>query len=187
MTIALRSDYDADAVRKAARTARDAAQVRRLLSIAAVYEGASRSEAAKLGGMDRQTLRDWVHRFNDEGPAGLVNRKAPGAPCKLTEDQMVDLIALVEDGPDPRIDGVVRWRRADLREVIEQRFGVRYHERSVSRLLHELGFSHVSVRPRHPEQDVDVLEAYKKRLPPEDRRAVRGAAREHQARTVVAG
>lgn len=166
MTIALRTDYDADTVRAAAREVQDSTQARRLLSIAAVYDGASRTEAAMLGGMDRQTLRDWVHRFNEEGPAGLKSRKAPGAARKLTPAQRAELAKIVEAGPDLRRDSVVRWRRIDLQALIERRFGVTYHERSVSRLLHELGFSHMSARPRHPQQDGERLEAYKKRLSP---------------------
>ena len=162
MTVSLRTDYDATMVRAAARTAGDAAQARRLLAIAAVYEGMSRADAAKLGSMDRQTLRDWVHRFNADGPDGLVNRKAPGAERKLTPEQLTELSAVVETGPDPVTDGVVRWRRIDLQAVIHRRFGVSYHERSVSRLLHQLGFSHISPRPQHPRQKVEAIQAYKK-------------------------
>jgi transposase len=165
MTIALRTDYDAASVREAAGSTCEAAQVRRLLAIAAVYDGMSRAAAAKVGGMDRQTLRDWVHRFNQAGPAGLVNRKAPGAACKLTAEQLAELGEIVEIGPDPESDGVVRWRRVDLRDLIRHRYGVRYHERSVSRLLHALGFSHVSARPRHPEQEAEALETFKKTSP----------------------
>jgi transposase len=165
MAIALRQDYDAAALREAARRAVDAAQVRRLLALAAVYEGMSRAAAAELGGMDRQTLRDWVHRFNQAGPAGLLNRKAPGAACKLTAAQRAELAELVERGPDLAADGVVRWRRIDLKAAIERRFAVRYHARSVSRLLHELGFSHISARPRHPAQDAEALLAFKKTSP----------------------
>ena len=98
-TIGLRADYTAEAVRTAAARVYDAAQARRLLSIAAVYDGMNRREAAKIGGMDRQTLRDWVHRFNAQGPDGLVNRKPPGAASKLTVEQKRALAALVEAGP----------------------------------------------------------------------------------------
>ena len=160
--IPLRDDFDAGTVRLAARSASDAAQARRLLAIAAVYDGLNRTEAARIGGMDRQTLRDWVHRFNEAGPEGLVSRKAPGAEAKLTAAQFEALTEIVETGPDPVTDGVVRWRRVDLRDVIERRFGVAYHERSVSRLLNALGFAHVSARPRHPEQDPVMLETFKK-------------------------
>ena len=165
MAISLRTDYDATSVRQAARTAGDAAQARRLLAIAAVYDGMSRTDAAKVGGMDRQTLRDWVHRFNAEGPAGLINHKAPGAARKLGPEQLAELAEIVETGPDPATDAVVRWRRLDLQTVIRHRFGVHYHERSVSRLLHELGFSHMSARPQHPEQDPVALETFKKTSP----------------------
>lgn len=162
--IPLRRDFDAASVRGAARLAVDAAQARRLLAVAAIYDGKSRGAAAKLGGMDRQTLRDWVHRFNEAGPKGLVNRAAPGAAPKLLPAQRAALATIVETGPDPQTDAIVRWRRIDLKAEIEKRFGVVYHERSVSRLLHELGFAHVSARPRHPQQDPAMLETFKKTL-----------------------
>jgi transposase len=163
--IELFGDLDAADFRRAASLSRDAAQSRRLLALAAVAEGRRREEAARIGGMDRQTLRDWVHRFNADGVDGLIDRKAPGATSKLTAEQRAELADLIETGPDPKTDGVVRWRRVDLREVIRQRFGVTYHERSVSRLLHELGFSHMSARPQHPGQDERVMTAFKKTLP----------------------
>ena len=157
-----REDFDAGRVRSAAARSRDGHQVRRLLSIAAVYDGLSRAAAARVGGMDRQTLRDWVHRFNEDGLEGLVNRPLPGASAKLTPAQLEALAAAVESGPDPRVDGVVRWRRVDLKAWIEERFGIVYHERSVSRLLKGLGFSPISARPLHPAQDPEVLEDLKK-------------------------
>ena len=112
--------------------------------------------------MDRQTLRDWVHRFNACGPDGLKDAWYGGPPSRLSADQKVELARIVETGPDPATDGVVRWRRIDLKRVIEQRFGVAYHERHVGRLLKELGFSHMSARPRHPAQDGEIIDAYKK-------------------------
>ncbi len=163
--IPLRTDYDAAAVRGLARKASDPDQVRRLLAIAAVYDGMNRANAATVGGMDRQSLRDWVHRFNADGPEGLHDRKPLGAVPKLTAAEKAELAELVEAGPDRQVDGVVRWRRIDLKEVIRDRFGVDYHERSVSRLLHELGFSHMSARPRHPGQDPEMLETFKKTSP----------------------
>ncbi len=163
--IPLRTDYDAADVRSLARKSREPKQVRRLLAIAAVYDGMNRADAAAIGGMDRQSLRDWVHRFNADGPEGLHDRKPPGAVPKLTAAEKAELTALVEAGPDPRVDGVVRWRRIDLQEVIRDRFGVDYHERSVSRLLHDLGFSHMSARPRHPGQDPEMLKTFKKTSP----------------------
>lgn len=160
--IPLRTDYDAAELRRLACKVSDPNQVRRLLSLAAVYEGMSRADAAAVGGMDRQSLRDWVYRFNAEGSEGLHDHKAPGATPKLTAAQKAELAALVEAGPDPEADGVVRWRRVDLRDVIEERFGAVYHERSVGRLLHEMGFSHMSARPFHPGQDAAMLETFKK-------------------------
>ncbi len=147
VAIPLREDFDSRRIRSVASRCDDANQVRRLLSVAAVYDGTSRTEAARIGGMDRQTLRDWAHRFNAEGPSGLIDRKAPGAPAKLTAAQLTELAAVVESGPDPVADGVVRWRCMDLKAWIEDQFGVVYHERSVSRLLNELGFSHISAAP----------------------------------------
>ena len=160
--IALREDFRSDDLRALARQSQNARQCRRLLALAAVAEGRCRGEAAAIGGMDRQTLRDWVHRFNDEGADGLLDRKLGGRRSKLTAEQKAELAAIVEAGPDRQATGLVRWRRVDLKAVIEDRFGVVYHERSVSRLLHELGFSHLSARPRHPAQNAEVLEDFKK-------------------------
>ena len=115
--------------------------------------------------MDRQTLRDWVHRFNEEGPDGLTNRKGAGRTRYLSDVQMKELGEIVETGPDPAVDGVVRWRRIDLKRVIEARFGVIYSERGISRLLGELGFAHISARPQHPRQDKRIIEAFKPTFP----------------------
>lgn len=118
----------------------------------AVYDGVERREAATVGGRDRRTLRDWVHRFDAEGAAALVDRKAPGAARRLTPAQLFALAEIVETGPDPETDGVVRWRRIDLQAVIKARFELDDHERSVSRLRHELGFSQLSAPlPSRPE------------------------------------
>jgi len=165
LKVQLRADYDAVQLRDLARCSHDSRQVRRLLSLAAVYEGMSREAAAAVGGMDRQTLRDWVHRFNQDGPEGLTNRKGAGRPRLLAENQMQALAEIVEAGPDPAIDGVVRWRRIDLQRAIEERFGVTVSVRSMSRLLGELSFSHISGRPQHPKQDQQVIEAFKKTSP----------------------
>jgi transposase len=163
--VALRSDWDAAGVRAAARGSQDADQVRRLLAIAAVYEGKNRSAAARIGAMDRQTLRDWVHRFNQHGAAGLIDRKAPGAECRLTAEQEAELAALIEAGPDRERDGVVRWRCADLQQQILARWHVAYHESTVGKLIRRLGFRHISARPRHLGQDPSELEAFKKTSP----------------------
>lgn len=159
--VPLRDDYDAPGLRRAAKSCTDPRQIRRLLALASVYDGMSRADAARIGGMDRQTLRDWVHRFNEAGPEGLINRKGPRRR-RLNEAQMRELAELVKTGPDPAADGIVRWRRIDLRRVIEERFGVVYNERTISKLLVAMGFSHMSARPRHPAQDARIIEAFKK-------------------------
>ena len=169
-SVPLRTDFDARQLRKFASRCKDANQSRRLLALAAIRDGMSRSDAAKVGGMDRQTLRDWVHRFNDEGPDGLANRTAPGRARYLSDAQMSALGEIVETGPDPAVDGVVRWRRIDLKRVIEARVGVVYSERGISRLLGELGFAHISARPQHPKQDKRIIEAFKKTSPTSSRR-----------------
>ena len=163
--IPLRADWDAARVRAVARGLEDADQVRRLLAIAAVYEGKTRGEAARVGAMDRQTLRDWVHRFNENGPAGLIDRKAPGAKPKLTSDQEAELAALIEAGPERERDGVVRWRCVDLQQQILTRWHVAYHESTVGKLVKRLGFRHISARPRHVGQDPAAIETFKKTSP----------------------
>jgi transposase len=164
--VQLRSDWDAVRVRTAARETDNADQVRRLLAIAAVYEGKKRSEAARVGAMDRQTLRDWVHRFNEHGPAGLVDRTAPGAACRLTAEQEAELAALIEAGPDRARDGVVRGRCVDLQPLILARWQVAYHESTVGKLLRRLGFRRLSARPRHFGQDPAAIDTFNKTFPP---------------------
>src|SRR5665811_1622625 len=129
--------------------------------LAAVRDGMDRAEAAKIGGMDRQTLRDWVHRFNASGPEGLVDKRTGGPKPRLSEEQLAQFAKIVEAGPDREKDGVVRWRRIDLKHVIADRFGVDFHPRYVGKLLKKLGFSHISARPRHPAQDERIVEAFK--------------------------
>ena len=163
-SIVLRNDIPAVELRRLAKKSKDNNQARRLLSLAAVLDGMNRGEAARIGGMDRQTLRDWVHRFNQEGPDGLLDHKAKGGVPRLSPAQKAALVDLVEKGPDREADGIVRWRRVDLKGVIKQRFGVDYHERYVGKLLHQLGFSHVSARPQHPGQDAETIQAFKKTL-----------------------
>ena len=163
--VELRGDISADEVREAAKASSDASQCRRLLAIATILDGGSRSEAAKIGGVGLQTVRDWVLRFNAEGAAGLIDRKAPGKPPKLDASQQAALAEIVEAGPIPAVHGVVRWRRIDLVGVIEERFGVIYSERAISDLLARLSFSYISGRAQHPRQDAQVLDAFKKTFP----------------------
>jgi transposase len=160
--IEIKQSHTPAELRRLATSVKNANQSRRLLSIAAVLDGMNRTEAAKIGGMDRQTLRDWVHRFNEHGPDGLKDNRRPGNPRRLSKVQQQELATLVETGPDRAIHGVVRWRRIDLQQVIAERYGVAYHERTIGKLLKALGFSHISARPRHPKQDGEVIEAFKK-------------------------
>lgn len=160
--VRLRTDYSAADLRRLAKASKDSNQSRRFLSLPAIVEGWSRGEAARIGGMDRQTLRDWVHRFNERGPDGLLDQHGGGVEPRLSESQLSELAGIVEAGPDPEKDGVVRWRRIDLRRIIKERFNVEFHECYVGVLLGKLGFSHISARPRHPGQDVGVIEAFKK-------------------------
>ena len=152
MTVGItRHELGAGDLRREARRCRDGAASRRMLALALVLEGASREEAARAAGMDRQTLRDWVHRYNAEGLAGLRDRPRSGRKPRLTPEQEAELAAAVERGPDPERDGVVRWRRVDLRALIEARFAVRLHERSVGKVLRRLGFARLSVQAEAPE------------------------------------
>ena len=125
----MRADFSSQKLRRLATRVRDAAQARRLLAIAAVLDGAAREEAAKIGGMDRQTLRDWVIRFNDQGPDGLINKSSPGAPGKLSKEHKAFLARLVEEGPIPAIHGVVRWRACDLIMRLHEEFGISVYRR----------------------------------------------------------
>ena len=163
--VPLREDFSAGDLRFLAKQAEDASQARRLLSLAAVRDGMSRTAAAEVGAMDRQTLRDWVHRFNPKGPTGLINAKAPGPLPKLSPEQKQALKRIVETNPDPAQDGVVRWRCVDLKRIIKERFDVDLDEVSIGRVLKELGFAHLSPRPQHPKQDPQAIEAFKKTFP----------------------
>src|SRR5918911_1137532 len=160
--VRLRMDFSAGAFRRLAATTKNANQSRRLLSLAAILDGMSRTEAARIGGMDRQTLCDWVHRFNQRGPEGLKDIPPGGPPPRLSAEQQAELAQLVETGPDRAVHGVVRWRRIDLQQLIAERFGVTYHERTVGKILHQLGFSHISARPHHPAQDQRIVAEFKK-------------------------
>jgi len=160
-----RGDLSAEELRSEARRTKDSYQARRLLALALVLEGASRTAAARAAGMDRQTLRDWVIRYNEEGIEGLCDRPRSGRPPRLGEAQLAELARLVEEGPDVAVHGVVRWRCVDLQAQIKTRFGVEISERHVGRLLRRLKFTRLSVRPRHPEADAAAQEAFKKTSP----------------------
>jgi transposase len=166
MTVAVtRQELSAAELRRAAVRCRETTTARRMLALALVLEGSSREVAARAAGMDRQTLRDWVHRYNAEGLAGLHDRPRSGRKPRLTPEQLAELEQVVDDGPDPATDGVVRWRRVDLQALIQARFAVALHERSVGKLLHRLGFARLSVRPQHPSSEPEAQDAFKKTSP----------------------
>lgn len=175
--IPLRDDYDGLALRQLARVSDDAKQTRRLLALAAIYDGGSRSAAARLGGVGLQVVRDWVLRFNAGGPAGLLDRKAPGKKPKLNAAQRRALAEKVERGPIPAVDGVVRWRLKDLAWWIFEDFGISLDETTVGRHLKASGFRKISARPQHHAQDAFALEAFKKTSPPCWRQSAPGSGR----------
>jgi transposase len=142
MTVKItRTEFSAEELRRKAGRVRDANQSRRLLALAQVLDDAPRSDAARNAGMDRQTLRDWVHRYNAEGIEGLLDRSRSGRKPRLNESQLAEFDRVVETPPDPAADGVVRWRCADLKERIAKRFGAALSERSVGRILNERAFA----------------------------------------------
>ena len=161
-----RTEHSAASLRALARRTGDSAQARRLLAIAMILEGALREDAARQAGMDRQTLRDWVHRYNESGVEGLASRKSPGAPAKLTEAQMKELRELVLAGPDLKVHKVIRWRCLDLREEVSRRFSVSVRERTIGKWLAKLELTRLQPRPCHPQTDVAVQEAFKKTSAP---------------------
>lgn len=159
-----RTHYTPIQLRAVAAKSGDADQARRLLAIALVLEGVSRAEAARQTGMDRQTLRDWVHRFNDAGADGLISRKPPGPRPKLTEEQMAELRRIVVEGPDPKLHTVIRWRCVDLRAEVVRRFSVRVDKITIGRWLRKLRLTRLQPRPHHPKKDAEAQEAFKKAL-----------------------
>jgi transposase len=162
MPISLRPDFDAARVRQAARASQDASQVRRLLSLAAIYEGATRTRAAEIGGVTLQIVRDWVLKFNAHGPSGLIDRRAPGQPSRLNASHRSALAAIVEAGPDPVVHGVVRWRIIDLCRWVWDQFQISVSKQTLSRELRAMGFRKLSARPRHHAQAAGAIEEFKK-------------------------
>ena len=160
-----RTEHTSAELRALSNRCSDGAQVRRILAIAMVLEGRPRSEAAELNGMDRQTLRDWVHRYNAEGVEGLKSRSSPGRAPALSEQQMAELRDLVIQGPDPAIHKVVRWRCVDLKAEVARRFFVEVHENTIGRWLHELGLTRLQPRPYHPKKAAEAEAAFKKTSP----------------------
>jgi putative transposase len=163
--IALRGDYDAGRLRAFAKQSGDAAQTRRLLALAAIYDGRSRSAAASLAGVGLQTVRDWVLRFNAEGPGALINRKAPGKPPLLSAAQRRELAEAIERGPIPAVDGVVRWRLIDLAQWLHATYGIATSKQTLSRILRTMGYRKLTARPRHHAQNAAAIATFKKIFP----------------------
>jgi transposase len=161
-----RAEHTPDDLRALAGRCAQTAQARRLLAIAMVMEGMRRADAARLAGMDRQTLRDWVHRYNEAGVAGLASRAPPGPRPKLTAAQMRELHDLVVAGPDPKVHKVVRWRCVDLRGEVERRFEVTVDEGTIGKWLRKLKLTRLQPRPYHPKKDAEAQAAFKKTSPP---------------------
>ncbi|WP_428425369.1 IS630 family transposase [Pararhizobium sp.] len=163
--ISLRPDFNGFILRRLARQARDADQARRLLALASIYDGGSRADAARVGSVTVQIVRDWVVRFNDRGPGGLINGKAPGKPSLLNDDQRAALAQAIERGPTPYLDGIVRWRLCDLAQWIWEEFRISVSEETLGREVRAMGYRKLSARPRHHAQDAEAAETFKKNFP----------------------
>lgn len=160
--VALRGDFKASQLRGLARKTKDGPQARRLLALAAIYDGATRTEAAKIGGVTLQIIRDWVMRFNARGAAGLLDGKSPGQPSRLNDVQCQAIVRMIESGPIPAIHGVVRWRLIDLAQWIYEEFRITVAKQTLSRELRAMGYRKLSARPRHHAQAEGAIEDFKK-------------------------
>ena len=160
--IGLRDDFDGASLRRLARTTKSANQGRRLLALAEIYDGGSRGDAARIGGVGLQIVRDWVLRFNARGPDGLLDGKAPGKRSLLNDAQRQALVEIVESGPIAAIHGVVRWRLIDLVRWLHEEFALSLDETTVGRELKKLGYVKLTARPRHHAQNEYAMEGFKK-------------------------
>ena len=166
LSLPLRADFDASQLRAAAKRTKDGPQARRLLALAAIYDGGTRTEAAVVGGVTLQIVRDWVLRLNAHGPEGLLDRKAPGQPSRLTDAHRAALAAVIESGPTPSIHGVVRWRLVDLCQWLWEEHQVTVAKQTLSRELRAMNYRKLSARPRHHAQADGAIEAFKKASQP---------------------
>jgi transposase len=162
MPIALRADFDAAQLRAIAKKTKDGPQARRLLALAAIYDGATRTQGAKIGGVTLQIVRDWVVKFNAHGPDGLIDRKAPGQPSRLNDAHRAAIAAMIESGPIPAVHGVMRWRLVDLCQWLFEEFRISVAKQTLSRELRAMGYRKLSARPRHHAQADGAVEAFKK-------------------------
>src|SRR5215207_8476071 len=160
--IPLRQDFDAPQLRGVAKKTKDGPQARRLLALAAIYDGATRTEAAQIGGVGLQIIRDWVLRFNARGPDGLLDGKSPGHPPKLNAAQRQAIARMIESGPIPAVHGVVRWRLIDLVQWIFEEFRITVAKQTLSGELRGMGYRKLSARPRHHAQAEGAVEDFKK-------------------------
>jgi transposase len=165
MPIPLRSDFDAAALRGLARKTKDGPQARRLLALAAIYDGATRAEAAQVGSVTRQIVRDWVVKFNALGPEGLIDRKPPGRPSRLKDTHRAALAGIIEQGPIPAVHGVVRWRLVDLIQWLWEEFQIPISKQTLSREIRTLDYRKLSARPRHHAKNEAAVDAFKKSSP----------------------
>ena len=163
--VPLRGDFDAARLRGLAKKTKDGPQARRLLALASIYDGATRTEAAKIGGVGLQIVRDWVVRFNARGPDGLLNGRPPGQPSKLNDAQRQAIARMIESGPIPAVHGVVRWRLIDLAQWIFEEFRITVAKQTLSRELRAMGYRKLSARPRHHAQAEGAVEDFKKTSP----------------------
>ncbi len=169
--VALRGDFDGLALRRLAKASKDAGQSRRLLALGVIYDGGKRTDAARIGDVGLQVIRDWVLRFNAEGPDGLIDKKPPGARTLLVDAHRKALVEIVESGPMPAVHSVVRWRLVDLAQWVWEEFRVLVSRQTLGRELHALGYAKLSARPRHHAQDPAAAEAFKKTFPTEWRKS----------------
>ena len=160
--LTIRRDRTPVVLRKLAKAETDTRVARRLLAIANALSGMSRKGAAEAAGMDRQTLRDWVIRYNAHGPDGLYDCWSDGRPPRLAPEEQAELMRIVLAGPDPEADGISAYTREDLVRICDARFGKTFHPSSIGRLLKRLGFSRQKARPSHPKKDQAEAEAFKK-------------------------
>src|ERR671913_783955 len=165
MPIPLRTGFDASQLRAIARKAKGGPQARRLLALAAIYEGASRTEAARIGGVTLQIVRDWVLKFNAQGPEGLIDRKPPGQPSRLSDHHRQHLVQMMEAGPIPAVHGVVRWRLVDLIQWLWDEYRLPISKQTLSREVRALRYRKLSARPRHHAQSDAPGGAFKKTSP----------------------
>lgn len=176
--IGVRTDHTSADLRQFARRCSDPDQVRRLLAMALILDGSSRSDAAKVAGVTLQIVRDWVLRFNADGPDGLATRKARGRASILNDEQRARLAEVVEAGPIPAAHGVVRWRLADLAQWVWDEFAVSVTRHTLGRELRTMGYRKLSARPRHRGQKSEDIAIFKKASPPVWRKSARASPKE---------